>query len=72
MPEYLYGKNANKQQGTQEPSIGKSRPAGSYSRSAARAAPTGSTTFKDDTKSDKDARDKKHGTGKYSKQRLFP
>ena len=72
MAEHLYGRNANRQQGTQEPSKGKSRPAGSYSRSSQRAAPSGSTTFSDSTRADKDARDKKHGTGKYSRQKLFP
>ena len=64
--EYLYGKNANKQQGTQGPTKGKSQPAASYGRSASRAAPTGNTTFTDTTRSERKARDKRGKTGKYA------
>jgi len=66
------GSMYNRQQGTQEPSVGKSRPAGSYSRSSQRAGASTSTTFSDSTTADKDSRDKKHNTGRYSRQRLFP
>lgn len=65
------GRTQNAQQGTQSPRL-TGRPAGSYSRSSQRAAPTGSTTFTDSTAAEKDARDKKHKTGKYASQRLFP
>ena len=66
------GRVANRQQGTQEPSIGKSRPAAAYGRSSQRAAPTGNTPFSDQTRAEKEARDKKHGHGRYSRQVLFP
>lgn len=67
------GSVQNAQQGTQEPSIGKSRSAAAYSRSASRAAPTGNTTFSPNAQTaDTRARDKRHKTGKHSRQRLFP
>lgn len=73
MPESLYGRNANRQQGTQRPTTGKSAPASSYGRSSQRAAPTGNTSFNaSEDRADKAARDKKHGHGKWSRQRLFP
>lgn len=68
----LYGSKANRQQGTQGPTKGKSKPAAAYGRTSQRAAPEGNTTFTNTTRATTDAQDKKYSMGKYSKQRLFP
>lgn len=70
---HLFGSVANRQQGTQEAPLAKRRPAAAYGRDSSRAAPTGNTPMNEsEDRADKDARDRKHGTGKYSKQKLFP
>ena len=71
--EHLYGSRANRQQGTQEPPMAKRQPASAYSRSGQRAAPSGNTAgLKSDYRAETDARDKRYGHGKFSKQKLFP
>ena len=62
-----YGKDLNKQQGTQEPSIGKSREASAYSRSSQRASPTGNTPgFTNEYPAERAAQAKKHKLGQMA------
>ena len=70
---HRYGSRANGQQGTQEPSLAKRKPASAFGRTSQRSAPRGNTTFNPiEDRKDKDRRDKKYSHGKYSKQVLFP
>ena len=56
-----YGKDLNKQQGTQEPAIGKSLPADRYGRSSQRTSPTGNTPgFTNDYPAERAASAKRH------------
>lgn len=67
-----YGRTHNRQQGTQEPSVGKSNPSSSYPRSGSRASPSGPTPgFKNEYRQVRDAQGRKHKIGRYSTEKLF-